>query len=170
MPALTHRRVKNGFNSLSSGGGQTRISNKPGCTDICCMPGRSIQNNNMRVSNGGVRNRIGSGSSNGKLALNVTVGRSFGAKRAISRRVSNSYAIKDQNGTTLLNNDGFNVSRKFFYYGMIPGMNIDNKYTVCCKERDGICTSTDNKVYTPLEPIDQEGEEEESELNIAPVV
>tara|TARA_B110000046_G_scaffold150372_1_gene158721 strand:- start:3043 stop:3318 length:276 start_codon:yes stop_codon:yes gene_type:complete len=90
--------------------------------------------------------RVRNGSSNGKFALNVAVGQSFSAKRAISRRVSNSYAIKDQNGIALLNNDGFNVGRKFFYYGMIPGMNIDNKYMVCCKERDGIRTSTDNKV------------------------
>ena len=142
MPALTHRRVRNGFNSLSTGGVDVKKVVKH--SNLCCMPGRGLQYNNMQISNGGIRKRVGTGSSNGKFATNVTIGRSFGAKRAIARRVSDTKVMKDKNGNPILNTTGFTRGRTFFNYKMIPGMNFYNRSGVCCNAGDGICI-TNNK-------------------------
>ena len=118
MPALTHRRVKNGFNLLP----RTIIYAQGNCDNdkesvgqnmkeptkwqkqqklcdssqrgLCC--GRPLQYTSMIGGNLFRNSRIPTGPTNRKFATNVSVGRSFAAKRAIARRSATSKRIKDK--------------------------------------------------------------------------
>jgi hypothetical protein len=142
MPALTHGRVINGFNSLPR---DIMFSNKQTakCCDkkFCC--GKPLQYNKMQVGHMYKYKRVSSAPSNGKFAKNVAVGRSFAAKRAISRRVSNTIVLKDKNGKNVMQTNNFNTQRTFDYYGMIPGRNFgfDDNAKVCCNSNGGICVT-----------------------------
>jgi hypothetical protein len=110
MPALTHGRVKNGFNLLprtiiysqgkcsndDNSKGQTKDeptkwqngSKVCGQRALCC--GKPLQYTSMKGANLFRNPRIPTGSANRKFATTVSVGRSFAAKRAIARRTANS--------------------------------------------------------------------------------
>jgi len=112
MPALTHGRVKNGFNLLPRTiiYAQGKCRNDPNsaaqtddeptkwqneakyCKDsqraLCC--GRPLQYTNMGGMSLYRNSRIPTGPANRKFASTVSVGRSFAAKRAIARRTANS--------------------------------------------------------------------------------
>lgn len=116
MPALTHGRVKNGFNLLprtitysqgkcrndSNSTGQTmdesvkRQNGSDVCSQIALCCGKPLQYTSMRGANLLRNTRIPTKPSNRKLANNVTVGRSFAAKRAIARRSATVHRIKDK--------------------------------------------------------------------------
>ena len=88
MPALTHGRVINGFNS------QPRLTKfyKRNCDPVCqkdkvcSVP---LQPLNMNPTSGLLK-RVNSKPSSDKHASTVAIGRTFAAKRAISRRVCSS--------------------------------------------------------------------------------
>jgi hypothetical protein len=112
MPALTHGRVKNGFNLLP----RTIIYAQGKCNNdaasasqklaeptkwqneaklckgsqraLCC--GRPLQYTNMGGMSLYRNSRIPTGPANRKFASTVSVGRSFAAKRAIARRTANT--------------------------------------------------------------------------------
>ncbi len=113
MPALTHGRVKNGFNLLprtiryaqgkcdndAASANQnmeepTKWQNEaPLCKGsqraLCC--GRPLQYTSMMGANLFRNSRIPTGPANRKFASTVSVGRSFAAKRAIARRTANCH-------------------------------------------------------------------------------
>ena len=122
MPALTHGRVKNGFNLLprtityaqgncdndAASANQnmaepTKWQNEaklcPGSQRALCC-GRPLQYTNM----GGMRlyrnARIPTGPANRKFASTVSVGRSFAAKRAIARRTASCHPEHGTGGWT----------------------------------------------------------------------
>lgn len=119
MPALTHGRVKNGFNLLprtiryaqgkcdndAASANQnmeepTKWQNEaPLCKGsqraLCC--GRPLQYTNMGGMSLYRNSRIPTGPANRKFASTVSVGRSFAAKRAIARRTANSTRKIDKN-------------------------------------------------------------------------
>ncbi len=88
MPALTHGRVINGFNSQSRSIKFYKRNCDPICQKdkVCSVP---LQPFNMNPSSGLLK-RVNSKPSGDKKASTVAVGRTFAAKRAISRRVCNS--------------------------------------------------------------------------------
>lgn len=118
MPALTHGRVKNGFNLLPrtityaqgtcntnpDSAGQNmeepdRWQNgtklcKGSQRSLCC--GRPMQYTNMKGKNVFRNVRIPTGPENVKLANTVATGRSFAAKRAIARRTATGTKIKNK--------------------------------------------------------------------------
>ena len=112
MPALTHGRVKNGFNQYA----RTIKFAQPKCNKdpnkkeslhdkygnpvcensqkaLCC--GVPLQPNNKKPGSLFRKFRTTTGPTNRKLASTVITGRSFTAKRAIARRVANGVKIKD---------------------------------------------------------------------------
>lgn len=94
MPALTHGRVINGFNSLPRS-----ISSETGSDGkhkSCC--GKPIQRLKSRSTGKSSLLRVSSQKSNKKYASNVIIGRSYAAKRAISRRVINKKPIRNSTG------------------------------------------------------------------------
>ena len=88
MPALTHGRVINGFNSQSRYIKFYKRNCDPICQKdrICSVP---LQPSNMNPSSGLLK-RVNSKPSRDKNASTVEIGITFAAKRAISRRVCNS--------------------------------------------------------------------------------
>ena len=93
MPALTHGRVINGFNSLPRNIASETGSD--GKAQSCC--GKPIQRLKYRSTRKSLL-RVSSKSSNKKYASNVIIGRSYAAKRAISRRVTNKKPIRNSTG------------------------------------------------------------------------
>jgi len=122
MPALTHGRVKNGFNLLprtiryaqgkcdndAVSANQnmeepTKWQNEaPLCKGsqraLCC--GRPLQYTSMMGANLFRNSRIPTGPANRKFASTVSVGRSFAAKRAIARRTANCHPEHGTGGWT----------------------------------------------------------------------
>jgi len=118
MPALTHGRVKNGFNLLprTITYAQGKCNNTPDSAGqnkeepetwqngaklcqgsqraLCC--GHPMQYTNMNSKNLFRNVRIPTGPESIKLASTVATGRSFAAKRAIARRTANSTKIKNK--------------------------------------------------------------------------
>jgi hypothetical protein len=147
MPALTHGRVVNGFNLLPR---DIRFSNKRNATccdkKLCC--GRPLQYNRMQVGNIYKYKRVNSTPSNGKFAKNIAIGRSFAAKRAISRRVSNTLVLKDNNGKNIMQTNNFNLQRTFACYVMKPGRNFgfDDDTKVCCNDKGSIVLNSDYEI------------------------
>ncbi len=147
MPALTHGRVVNGFNLLPR---DIRFSNKRNATccdkKLCC--GRPLQYNRMQVGNIYKYKRVNSAPSNGKFAKNIAIGRSFAAKRAISRRVSNTLVLKDSNGKNIMQTNNFNLQRTFACYVMIPGRNFgfDDDTKVCCNDKGSVVLNSDYEI------------------------
>ena len=141
MPALTHGRVINGFNLLPR---DVTVSNKRNATccnkQLCCAT-RSLPYSKMQVGHMYKYKRVSSAPSNGKFAKNVAIGRSFAAKRAISRRVANTIVLKNNNGKNIMKNTNLNVQRSFNHYVMKPGRNfgVDDNTKVCCNGNGGIC-------------------------------
>jgi hypothetical protein len=89
MPALTHGRVRNGFNSLPRKIVKTTTTEKcAGCVETCyqTVPICKITNSSNSSS------RVNHYSSSSKKRSNAlsTVGRSGAAKRAIMRRVTSN--------------------------------------------------------------------------------
>ena len=93
MPALTHGRVINGFNSLPRS--IESETGSDGKAQSCC--GKPIQRLKYRSTRKSLL-RVSSKSSNKKYASNVIIGRSYAAKRAISRRVTNKKPIRNSTG------------------------------------------------------------------------
>ena len=147
MPALTHGRVVNGFNLLPR---DIRFSNKRNATccdkKLCC--GRPLQYNRMQVGNIYKYKRVNSAPSNGKFAKNISIGRSFAAKRAISRRVSNTLVLKDNNGKNIMQTKNFKLQRTFSCYVMKPGRNfgVDDNMKVCCNDKGGVVLNSDYEI------------------------
>lgn len=118
MPALTHGRVKNGFNLLprtityaqgkcntspESAGQNMEESDtwqngaklcKGSQRALCCS--RPMQYTNMKGKNLFRNVRIPTGPQSVKLASTVATGRSFAAKRAIARRTATGTKIKNK--------------------------------------------------------------------------
>lgn len=116
MPALTHGRVKNGFNLLprtityaqgkcsNDGNSIGQTKDEPtkwqngakvcGQRALCC--GKPLQYTSMVGANLFRNSRIPTGPANRKFASTVSVGRSFAAKRAIARRTANMKRVKNE--------------------------------------------------------------------------
>lgn len=107
MPALTHGRVKNGFNSLPRN--ITSIQNS-GCVNGKCQKsnccGKAIQPLKYRPGRNQTLLRVSTGSSNKKYNRNVAVGRSFASKRAIARRAQVKKPVQDSAGQSFKNSAG----------------------------------------------------------------
>ena len=135
MPALTHGRVINGFNSQSRSINFSKRNcdpvNKTCQKDKVC--GNSLQPFKMNPSNSLLK-RVSSNPSRDKFSSTVSTGRSYAAKRAISRRVSKQTGIYKE---TNINNI---ESREYECYSCklsLPGRALPrNNYNVggciCC--------------------------------------
>lgn len=130
MPALTHGRVINGFNLLPREILFSNIDDVSPCDKkIHC--GKPLQYTNMQVS--GLCKRVSKITSIKKSTNTVVVGRTFAAKRAISRRVANETVIKSNNGDS---------KHTFKYCSMKPGRNfgMDDNINLRCNNKGNPCS------------------------------
>ena len=109
MPALTHGRVINGFNSQPRSIKYSQRlcdpnnpdSNKCVKDKVCTVPRQPL---NMKPTSGLLKRYHSAANSRDKLASTIATGRSFAAKRAIARRVSKQrkeyHNIEMSDGTT----------------------------------------------------------------------
>jgi len=126
MPALTHGRVKNGFNGK--------------------------QYTNMRPNNPMQKRRVKSNSSNRKFASTSTTGRSFAAKRAIARRVAKQIPVKNDDGTNKRDANGNIIVTQYCNIPLLPS----NKPIVRCVRRTtttSAITTTISGVWVSASPV-----------------
>ena len=93
MPALTHGRVRNGFNSLPRRICKTTTVKKcTGCTETCI-----ITKPTCKITKSGNTSRVNHYSNSSRKRSNAlgTVGRSGAARRAIMRRVTTNNCTSD---------------------------------------------------------------------------